>query len=238
VKLPKVLIFTPTYSGKDYCLDEFLENCKKFTYSNKEHIIVDNTEDDGQYFEKLKAKAEPQGIKVFRVSRGNNSREALARAQNFGRKYFLEGDYDYFLSLESDIFPGYNIIDALVLHGLDIVTGLYLIGNVEQMTARPCITVLRENKQTGTMGTRLLEPEEFSEYINQGVKEVQAGGMGCCLIYRDVLENIAFTYVPGLKKHSDVYFFNDARKLGYLVCVDTTLACKHLNSDWTQVKDF
>ena len=238
MSLPKVLIFTPTYSGKDYCLDEFLENCQRFSYTNKEHIIIDNTEDEGQYFERLKTKCEPLGIKVFRVTRGGNSREALARAQNFARKYFLEGDYDYLLSLESDIFPGYNIIDVLVLHGLDVVTGLYLIGDTEKMTARPCITVFRENKKTGTMGTRLLEPEEYSDYLNKGVKEVCAGGMGICLMYREVLEKVKFTYIPGLKKHSDVYFFNDARKAGYAVCVDTNLVCAHKNSDWTKVADF
>lgn len=236
--LPKVLIFTPTYAGKDYCLIEFLESAKRLTYKNKEHIIIDNTNDGGVYFKRLQEVCEPYGIKVYHVERGSNSREALARAQNLARKLFLEGDYNYMFSLESDIFPKPSILDRLVAHGLDVVTGLYMIGDKATFTARPCITVSRKNPKTGTYGTRLLEPEEFMEFINKGPKEVMAGGMGCCLMHRNVLEKVRFTYIPGLMKHSDVYFFNDARKAGYPVVVDTNLVCDHQNSDWTKVADF
>lgn len=238
MSLPKVLIFTPTYAGKDYCLKEFLDNAKDFSYKKTKHIIIDNTNDGGVYYNKLKEVCEPYGIEVYHVERGNNSREALARAQNFARKVFLEGDYDYLFSLESDIFPKKNILEALLLHGLDVVTGLYVIGKKEDFTARPCVTIERLNPKTGTVGTRLLMEEEFMDYINKGPKEVAAGGMGCCLMYREVLEKIKFTYIPGLKKHSDVYFFNDARKLGYPVVVDTDLYCDHKNQDWSEVADF
>lgn len=235
--LPKVLIFTITYSGKDYCLDEFVENCKKFTYKNKEHIFIDNSDDGGEYTKKLKERLEPLGIKVYHVERGNTSREALARSQNYARKLFLEGDYNYLLSLESDIFPKPNIIDALILDAVDVVTGLYMIGFKEKNTRWPCITKYEKNPNTGTYGSRLLYKDEWAEYINQGLKQVAAGGMGCCLMFRDVVEEIPFTYIPGLRPHSDVFWFNDARKLGYPVFVDTNVICEHKNSDWGKVGD-
>lgn len=230
-------MFTVTYAGKDYCLDEFIENTKKFTYKNYDHIFVDNTNDGGKYFEKLKLKLEPLGIRVYHTERGNTSREALARSQNTAREIFLEGDYDYFMSLESDIFPKPNIIDVLVSHNLDIVTGLYMIGFEDKDTRTPCITLDLKNEKTGTWGSKLIQPDNFINYINQGVKPVSAGGMGCCLMYRNVLEKVKFTYLPGHSGHSDVFFFNDARKLGYIVCVDTDLLCEHRNSDWKEVKD-
>jgi hypothetical protein len=230
-------MFTPIYADKDYCLQEFLDNTSKFTYKNKKHIIIDNSNDNGVYYNKLKVICEPYSIEVYHVERGNNSREALSRAQNLARKIFLEGDYDFLFSLESDIFPKPNVLDALVSHNLDIITGLYFLGSEEEGTRIPCITVLRKNPKTNTMGSRLLTWEEVPEYIGKGVKEVMAGGMGCCLMYRKVIEKIKFTYIPGMKGHSDVYFFNDAWRLGYIVAVDTDMYCDHKNSDWTKVKD-
>jgi len=237
MRLPKVLVFTVIYDKKDYCFDEFLENIQTFTYKNRDHIIIDNTNDGGKYYNYLKEKCEPLGIKVYHVERGNTSREALARSQNFARKIFLEGDWDYLMSLESDIFPKPNIIDALIWHNMDIITGLYMLGFMEDGTRTPCITLNWKNEKTGTWGTKLIQPEQFSEYINQGVKEVACGGFGCCLMYRDVLKDVKFTYIPGHKAHSDVFFFNDARKKGYVVAVDTNLYCEHKNSDWSKVED-
>jgi len=237
MRLPKVLAFTVTYSGKDYCLDEFIENIQKFTYANYEHIVIDNTNDNGEYTQRLKDKFEPLGMKVYHVNRGENSREALAKSQNLAREIFLKGDYDYLFSLESDIFPKPNIIDVLVSHGMDIVGGLYMLGFEHNDTRTPCITINWFNEKTRTWGTRLLPPEKFMEYLNQGVKEVAAGGMGATLIYRDVVEKVPFTYIPGLKGHSDVYWCNDARKLGYVISVDTNVLCEHKNSDWKNVTD-
>ena len=237
MSLPKVLIFTITYSGKDYCLDEFIENTQKFSYDNKEHIFIDNSDDGGKYAEELKQKLEPLGIKVYHVERGNTSREALARSQNFARKIFLNGNWDYLMSLESDIFPKYNVIEALLLHGLDVVTGLYMIGFKEKGTRWPCITKYAKNPKTGTYGSRLLRKEEFMDYINKGLKDVAAGGMGCCLMYRSVVEKVPFTYIPGLRPHSDVFWFNDVRRLGVPVFVDTDVLCDHKNSDWKDVAD-
>lgn len=237
MKWPKILIFTPIYEGKDYCLDEFLENCDGFTYENYEHIIIDNSNDGGRYFSKLKKKVAPYGIRVYRVKRGDTSREALARAQNRAREIFLNGDYDYLMSLESDIFPASNIMEALIWDNKEIVTGIYLIGQKGKETRVPCITIPWKNPKTGTWGSRLIIPDEVPEYYSKGLKEVAAGGMGCCLMEREVLEKTGFTYIPGHSGHSDVFFFNKAARLGYKVWVDTNLLCGHKNSDWSLVTD-
>ncbi len=237
MRLPKVLGFTPTYKGKDYCIDDFVKNVKQFTYENYEHIIIDNTGDGGKYYRELKKRIEPLGIKVYHTHRGDNSREALAKSQNFARELFLKGDYDYLFSLEVDVFPKPNIIDALIGHGLQVVSGLYMLGFEKDNTRTPCITLDWKNERTGTWGTRLIPPEEFENYIGKGVKVVAASGMGVTLIYREVVEKIPYTYIPGLKGHSDVYWCNDARKLGYVIAVDTDIYCDHRNSSWEEVED-
>jgi len=231
---PKVLVFTPIYKAKDYCLDEFLENCKKITYKNYEHIIIDNS-DTKQYYYELQSRLEGTGIKVFHTERGNNSREALARAQNVARKYFLEGDYKFLLSLESDIFPPIDFIQKLILHLRPVVTGFYEIGS--QTVRLPCITIKEYHKNLGAFGTRLLRKDEYKDYTNVGLKEVAAGGMGICLMERWVVELFPFYYDPRFTGHSDVYFFNDCLNHSIPVYVDTDIVCDHKNSDWANVTD-
>jgi cellulose synthase/poly-beta-1,6-N-acetylglucosamine synthase-like glycosyltransferase len=43
--LPKVLVATPTYEGKNYCLEQFIDNVANFTYprSKFEFMIFDNS---------------------------------------------------------------------------------------------------------------------------------------------------------------------------------------------------
>lgn len=231
-KLPRVLIFTPIYDKKEYCLQEFLEYANKLTYPNKRHIFVDNSPNLN-----FVCKLRRMGLEAYHVERGGSSREGLARAQNLGRKILLEGDYDYMFSLESDIFCPPNIIERLMYHQLNVVSGLYMIGNREEGIRVPCITIEAKNEK-GTIGTRLLDPEEWFDYYNKGLKSVAAAGMGCNLIHRKVLEKLAFTYLPGHKAHSDVFFcLRVKRDFNQLIFVDTDAFCEHKNSNWDLVKD-
>lgn len=236
MKLPKVLIFTPIYEGKDYCLDEWLENIKNINYPNKRHIVIDNSKTT-RYFKKLKKKLPKYGLEVYHVARGNNSRESLSRAQTFARRIAIDEGYDYLFSLESDIIVSPEIVQVLLSHGLDVVSGLYMLGDKQEGVQVPCITKAEFNKQLGSYGTRLLHPEEYIQYINAGLKQVVAGGMGCCLISRKIFKDIGFYYDPRFQGHSDVYFFNELFWKKIPMFVDTDMVCDHRNSDWLNVKD-
>ena len=233
MSLPKVLIFTITYDQKDYCLKDFIESSNKLTYPNKRHIYIDNTDDGGKYYQRLKK----LDLEVYRVERGNNSREALARSQNFARDMAIKEGYDYLFSLESDIFPPTNIIQKLMSSGKNVITGLYFIGQKQFKGLIPCITLPQWSETLKAFGTRLLSPEEFPEYRNQGIKRVAAGGFGCALIHKDVFKKIRFNYDPRFKGHSDIYFFNDLFRGNIPAFVDTDVICDHKNSDWLDVKD-
>jgi len=231
---PKVLLFTPIYEAKDYCLDKFISYAKKINYPNFKHILIDNSKTK-QYYYNLKNKLEDTNIAVFHVSRGNNSREALTRAQNFARNIALKEDYKYLMSLESDIMIPETIIQDLMIHGKDVVTAYYLIGTKVKL---PCITIPEYHENLGAFGTRLLKThEEIAEYTDKGLKQVQAGGMGVCLIYIDVVKKFIFKYDPRFNGHSDVYFFTDCFNNNVRVFVDTNIKCPHDNSDWKNVKD-
>jgi hypothetical protein len=229
--LPKVLIFTITYEGKDYCFKKWKSYVKKINYPNYRHIIIDNSATT-LYTHKLRSK----GFGVFHVGRGNNTRESMARSQNLARKIAVDEGYDYLLSLESDVMVPPDIIQRLMTNGRPVVTGLYFIGDINKNERVPCICV-PDDKGDGIVGTRLLTPEEWPQYFHHGLMRVHTGSFGCCLIHRDVFSLIPFKYEPGLRHHPDVFFFNDCMKNRIPVFVDTDIVLDHDNVPWSLIKD-
>ncbi len=231
IDLPKVLVFTVTYSGKDYVYEEFCKYVKDLDYPNMRHIWIDNSNDDGEYYKKLLS----DGHEVYHVERGNSSREALTRSQEFARKIALDENYDYLMSIESDILFPPNIIQILMGRSKEVVGALYMIGPPENRW--PCVTIAKKDEITGLTGSRLLYKEEFPEFQKKQLIAVNGCGLGCTLIEKKVIEKISFTYYPDLKGHSDIFFSNEVWKKGMRVFVDTSVICDHKNVPWSEVKD-
>ena len=231
MRLPKVLVFTPTYDGKEYCRKEFVENVMKFTYPNFEFLMIDNSK-KGNYYHKLSK----NGVPVVKVPRGNSSREGLAAAQNYARKKALDEGFDYVLSLESDIFPPKDIIQRLLKNWKPVVGALYYIGGVGKSPKRPCVFVV---KNDGSNGTRLINSEEHSKLLGVGgLHRIHGMGVGCTLIDVSVLKNRVFwTDERFSNKHSDVYFYMDLWNSKVPVFVDYDIDVRHENSDWNLVQD-
>ena len=122
----RVLVSMPTADKKDYCVDEFINQIKTFTYPLYDIFVLDNSKDP-----KHVQKFWENGIKAVHEPVNGNFKEELARHQNIIRNYFLNGDYDYLLMLESDVFAGECIIENLVsyadVYGASIVTATYEI---------------------------------------------------------------------------------------------------------------
>jgi hypothetical protein len=97
--MKRVLISMPTADKKDYCVDEFINQIKTFTYPLYDIFVLDNSKDP-----KHVKKFWENGIKAVHEPVNGNFKEELARHQNIIRNYFLNGDYDYLLMLESDVF--------------------------------------------------------------------------------------------------------------------------------------
>lgn len=236
MKLPKVLVFTITYEGKEYAREQFMSFIKDINYpkDSYRHIIIDNSS-TMDYYNKLVLLYGTEN--VFHTERGNNSRESLSRSQNFARKIALDDGYDYLLSIESDIMVPPQIIQKLLVHGVKVVSTLYFIGDRSKGQRVPCITLPEFFEDIGAWGSRLLKPEEYEDYLNQGLKPVHAAGMGCCLIKREIFERFTFYYDPRVIGHSDIFFFQDCFINKIPVYVDTDILCHHENSKWTDVKD-
>jgi len=231
----KILVFTPTYSGKDYCMDRFMQNVSRITYKNIKHIIVTNDQSE-DYAHNLRRRF-PSSTVVW-VGRGGSSREAITRAQEYARQVAIKEGYDYLLSLESDIFPPKDFIERLLMSGKDVISGLYFIGNEKDSISVPCATILKLDEKLGMFGTRLMvEHLEVQNFCKPGIKQVAAAGMGCTLISRPVFTKIGFMYEPDMSGHSDIFWFNQCFREKVNVYVDTKIYCTHEFSDWTKVAD-
>lgn len=246
-KYPSVLIGSPTYEGKEYCRKEFVENVRRLSYPNKSFVMVDNSKKTS-YLAKLRR----EGVPAVRVSRGRNSRDALANASNYLRKRVLEGGHEYLLMLESDIFPKPDIIEKLLRHMTPespvLQNGVRVVGapyHIEGYGIRKlCVFVAVKNGFE--VSTRLLTPEEERQFVDGSVKRVHGMGVGCVLIHRSILERFPFWWSEldedrkrgGMQiKHPDVYFYMDLQNNYVPVYCDTSQYAVHKPSDWRMVAD-
>lgn len=223
---PKVLIAAPTSRVKDYVFLDWLLNVKSFTYKNVDILLCDNSVDIKyqQYLNML-------GVKTLRVNpEGKNPREYVTESQNLLRSYFLNNDYDYYFSLESDILPPKDVIEKLLMADLDVVSGLYFYNFGAKSNLLLNYFVKEGDKKYRTHNPTL---KEALQWVDGSVKQVYECGIGCTLIKRAVLEKIPFRWVLNNNGFSDTHFYADLYKNGYLAFVDTSILCKHKNSSWS-----
>lgn len=234
MKYPKILVACPTYDGKDYIIDSWVEAIKSIDYPNFEWLIVDNSKGNS-YTRKLREK----GYRVMHVNRGSNSRDALCNAQNFIKHKVLREGYDYWLSLESDLIPPKDIIWKLLLHSKPVVGCMYYLGSwTDPKIPHPACLFTLDAKEGNMMGTRMLTPKESDKMLNTGLKQIHGVGLGCTLISKEILKKFSFwTDKRFDNKHSDVYFFMDLHNKRIPIYVDTNVVVPHFPSDWANVID-
>jgi len=121
---PKILVGCPTSFHKEYALEQYTKAVKALTYSNFDILLVDNSEND-TYFEKIKA----LGLPVIKGPYFNSARDRIVASRNLLRENVLRG-YDYFFSLEQDVLPPPDILEKLLQHQKQLITGIYFANNL------------------------------------------------------------------------------------------------------------
>lgn len=237
MKIPKVIVATCTYEGKHYAFKKWWKGVQSLTYPIKEILIVDNTADNGNYARKLRRLTQGKAT-VKRAPRLKNSRDTLSASQNTIRQYVIDNDFDYWMSIESDVVPPTDAIENLMKWFRPVMGGLYEIGFENKAGRRYCVFLTHE-KKGGLNGTRIISSEENEQLKKiKGSVRVHGCGIGCTLIRRDIVEKYVFwTDERFSNKHSDVYFYMDLWNDKIPVYVDTNVVCEHYNSDWTLVGD-
>ncbi len=223
---PKILIGCPTSEHKAYCFQEYLEGIKALTYPNFDVLLVDNSQDNN-YFNKIS--------KLLPTIKGpfiENARPRIAESRNLLRQKFLEGDYDYFLSLEQDVVPPKDVIERLLAHNKKVISGVYYkkidFGKGEKIS--PLVYKMDVNLNITNFTAKELEQPRLIQ--------VGAFGVGCVLIHRDILKNIKFRIFEEGTSFDDMPFCLDCKNNNFDLFVDTSIKCIHHTEkmDWATIK--
>ena len=224
---PKVLICAPTYDGKNYTLKQWAERVKRLSYPNYEVFLADNseTDDNSKMLEQL-------GFTSLFVPKNKKGNEFTLRdSHNACRDYFLSGDFQFMLHLETDVIPPIDVIERL-LHGKrQIIGGTYEIQHgFERKAMVQTDEALSKFKHNDRAITYLnnLEPLFFDGTI----KEVYHCGLGCLLIHRDVIEMIEF---EAIDVHPDTLFAQRCYENNLPIFIDTQIVCEHNNQNWMSI---
>src|SRR3989338_7137721 len=214
----KILIGCPIYDGKKYCLNKFIEGLKSLAYKNKDILLIDNSKDD------LFAKQlNDLGLPTIHMGKDlKTSRDKIIYCRNLLRQEVLDGNYDYFLSLEADVVPPPDIIEKLLLHKKDIVSAVVWYYSEYEGKRIPAPLLWDFDFKGDEKYMVYVAKEELQK---PQLKEIKACSLSCCLISRKALEKVKFRYKDD--SYDDVMFCIDARELGFKVYADTTQECTH-----------
>jgi cellulose synthase/poly-beta-1,6-N-acetylglucosamine synthase-like glycosyltransferase len=222
-KLPRILIGCPTYSGKEYCIERYIDRVKNLTYKNYDILLIDNSKGN-KFFNKIKKLKVP----VIKGTWNEQSKIRLTNSQNKLREICLKKGYEYMMMLESDLIPPKDIIEQLLSHKKLVVSGWYYITS----TPRPCLS------QTWELVDMKFKPKIplLTEMSKQRLMKVFMGSFGCSLIHRSVLEQIKFKVFKTFSHHADTWFYFDCEKLNIPVFVDTDLLVPHFQDyQWDKI---
>ena len=101
--IPKILLGTPTYDGKEYCLDYWVKIIKQIQKTTPcDLLLIDNSQTD-YYSDIIKHKYKINVIKSKNYK--NQPLKSLAEARKKFYKYAIKNKYNFIFSLEQDIFP-------------------------------------------------------------------------------------------------------------------------------------
>jgi len=241
---PKVLIGVSIFDGMGYCLDRFLKGLRSLTYKNCDVLFVDNSRGD-EFFKELKEKA-GEFVVVKDDTAGEKPAERLVSSRNRVLDYALENGYDHVFALDADVAAPKNMIEELLKHKKDIVSGLYFgyfssSGKLKALSvAWRAITEEEFNviKKQVKFPDAVKSHEDLQRHLTPAeaesneLLEVLYPSAGCMLVSRKVFEKARYGLIEAPNKRlnaggDDIYFIDKARKEGFKAYVDPKLKCDH-----------
>jgi glycosyltransferase involved in cell wall biosynthesis len=136
-------------------------------------------------------------------------------------------EYDYLLSVDSDIVLPKDALIKMLNHDVDMVSGVYM----QRLHDKQVLEIYKLNDQGGMTN---VSAEEISP---PGLHQVSGCGFGAVLIKSDVIRNMEyphFEYKSALSHahtfSEDVYFCKKALETGAQIYVDSTIICEHIGA--------
>lgn len=235
-----MLVASPVFDGMEYCIGDFLDRMKSLSYGDYDIFLVDNSE-NRDFAKKLKKE---YGVDVLHLNLDMSGMKKIVRCRNRIFSYAAENGYDYVLMMDSDVIPPVDIIERLLFHDKDIVSGLYFgVFNVDRKqkvksVAWKCLTEDEWEEVKGQLMSELVRRREdvrrnlTEEEIDSGeLQEVIIPSCGCMLVSRNVFGRFKYGILDvlgGLSTGDDIYFCRKVREAGIKLYCDPTVKCEHL----------
>ena len=151
----------------------------------------------------------------------------IYESRNNLAKQAIKLDCDQILFLDSDMIFPQDTIPKLLRHmeeGKDIVTGLYYRRRLPFTPVLFSKLIIDGEKSSW---------EGYDDYPKDGPFELDACGMGCCMIKTKVLLEIGLNeggqwFTPLIGFGEDLSFCSRAKKYGFKVWADPSIQCGHV----------
>lgn len=244
--MKKVLIVTPTSAYKDYCVVDWAKAIGELTYP-ADVLIIDNTADDGEHCRYLgKLKFGKKNVAIMHAPPMNKEKDlrfTMCRCNNLGLWYALENGYDYYMSIESDVFPPCNdAIERLISHQKEVVGFNYFINKWHFSTS----VSGGRFKISNNMVIDYIPKTCLDAFFDCTGEVVPVTGLGLGFLLIDmkvfdkvpcfrVSENQFLTQKKDDMIHADTFFHTDLACVGITPYWDTRYTCEHRNQKWSDV---
>lgn len=237
--MDSVLIATPFYYGKMYCLDIFLKSVESINYKNKKLLIIDNSPKDKQLdAEVLKDKLQNTKFDIIYLSISNrkfNSREVLAYSYAIALCYFEGYRFDYMLILEADVIIPPDGLNQLIetskkYHG--IVCGLVFRDKGKQIQAYKDGLKLWDKRNRDGLYRLERTPYTLQEIEGKTVVKIGSAAFSCLLIPAKYTKDLKINWFKDHYNHPDGFFFERVNHLNIPVWLNTKVKCDHLQKPW------
>lgn len=202
-----------TNKVKDYCDKEFFARINEL--KGDAHVsVVDNT--IGKEYHKRLTKM-GQNVRMISVPKEPERTQFLRNVEasvNDLRQEFLEGDWKYFLIIESDVIPPANLLERLDKS----------IEDIEGWQKRP-----EGPKPWGALGA--IYYQGFHSFELDGKYAVDHVLSGCTVYKRELIARLPFRWSEQeLGAFPDAYMSYDASNAGYSLWNDHDIKCEHLHA--------
>ena len=207
--MAKVLIGGPIHFYKIYSMSNYLSHIRAMQIYSKHEIdvLLSDNSPDMHFIEHIHKEIDPEveilWLKNAPFGSPNSVHLRLVECRNMLRQRAIDGNYDYFLSLECDVYAPKNTVDVMISdlpNNNSVISGLYY---------------KRFFKDEFTSGR--------TPNLSNGV-----GVLGLTLIPRNIFSKITFRH-PGKKlgAFDDAYFYQDLDRDGYSHYITPNVVAKH-----------
>jgi len=149
--------------------------------------------------------------------------QPVSYARNFCVSEFLKTDCRYLWFVDSDTIPPPNALELLLQPRVDMISGVTytLKRDVDGLVKRVAMTLRKAEGEVG-----------YREYLGQGIEEIDACGMSCCLIHRRVFEAINPPWFTlgnwdETYRSEDFRFCQLVKKAGFKIYAHFGVVCGH-----------